>query len=73
MTAPSGGDETGPDVTAADALALCREFPGTCAGSGGMGGVGGPCAENLEVASFVDPAVMPEFIDQLRDDLRRLW
>lgn len=54
------------------ALALCREFPQTCAGSGGMGGDGGPCGAHLEVATVVDPAVLPEFIDQVRDDLRRL-
>lgn len=26
-----------------------------------------------DVVAFVDPAVLPEFIDQVRDDLRRLW
>lgn len=56
----------------ARALALCREFPDQCAGSGGMGGDGGPCGAHLEVAAAVDPAVLPEFIDQVRDDLRRL-
>lgn len=55
------------------ALALCREFPDQCRGSGGMGGDGGPCGAHLEVANEVHPDVMPEFIAQVRDDLRRLW
>lgn len=54
------------------ALALCREFPDQCAGIGGMGGDGGLCGAHLEVAAAVDPAVLPEFTDQVRDDLRRL-
>lgn len=54
-------------------LALCREFPQTCAGSGGMGGDGGPCGAHLDTAREVHPEVMPEFIDQVRDTLRRLW
>jgi hypothetical protein len=53
-------------------LALCREFPDQCMGSGGKGGYGGPCGTHLEVVTFVDPAVLPEFIDQVRDDLRRM-
>lgn len=61
-----------PEGREAAALALCREFPDHCRGSGGWGGVGGPCGAHLEVSREVHPDVMPEFIDQVRDDLRRL-
>lgn len=58
----------------AAALALCREFPDTCAGSGGMGGEGGPCGSHLDLArEGIHPDDMPEFMAQVRDTLRRLW